>query len=287
MIYSVICTYDGRLFDVYLSPFGCFLMFTELVMYLLFTSFKLSYVIHIYDWLPHRYFKPLVADVAVVAKCHLSVLYRHEKGKLFAQLVDLLQYYEGFEIDDNLGRQMTDDEVLQAHYERFQAFQLLSFKEIPKVCVLLWRVWSMQFHGCCDKLMYPFLSYLTLLFFLLFLVVCSWENLHLLTLGRFINVLIFQRSCLYFLLMNWGTWSAVRSVEELYAYIHAILVCRMRHFHNELYIHCICVCGVRCIVLKFWKRAVVFSKPYYIHLHSYKKWKKICCWKKSLWCALP
>ncbi|GKC06029.1 intron-binding protein aquarius, partial [Tanacetum coccineum] len=54
-----------------------------------------------------RYFKPLVADVAV--------------------------YYEGFEIDDNLGRQMTDDEVLQAHYERFQAFQLLSLKKIPKL----------------------------------------------------------------------------------------------------------------------------------------------------------
>ncbi|KAJ6702448.1 hypothetical protein OIU74_013580 [Salix koriyanagi] len=38
--------------------------------------------------------RPLVADVAVVAKCHLSALYRHEKGKLFAQLVDLLQFYE-------------------------------------------------------------------------------------------------------------------------------------------------------------------------------------------------
>lgn len=72
--------------------------------------------------------------MAVVAKCHLSALYRHEKGKLFAQLVDLLQYYEGFEIDDRLGRQMTDDEVLQSHYDRVQSFQLLAFKKIPKVC---------------------------------------------------------------------------------------------------------------------------------------------------------
>ncbi|KAJ9563645.1 hypothetical protein OSB04_008805 [Centaurea solstitialis] len=94
----------------------------------------MEFLIDLLSQLPtRRYFKPLVADVAVVAKCHLSVLYRHEKGKLFAQLVDLLQYYEGFEIDDNLGRQMTDDEVLQAHYERFQAFQLLSFKKIPKL----------------------------------------------------------------------------------------------------------------------------------------------------------
>lgn len=83
-----------------------------------------------------RLVRPLVADVAVVAKCHLSSLYRHEKGKLFGQLVDLLQFYEGFEIDDSKGRQMTDDEVLQAHYRRLQAFQLFAFKKIPKVCIV-------------------------------------------------------------------------------------------------------------------------------------------------------
>ncbi|KAL4586293.1 hypothetical protein LXL04_010929 [Taraxacum kok-saghyz] len=97
----------------------------------------MEFLIDLLSQLPtRRYFKPLVADVAVVAKCHLSVLYTHEKGKLFAQLVDLLQYYENFEIDDNLGRQMTDDEVLQSHYDRFQAFQLLSFKKIPKLQTL-------------------------------------------------------------------------------------------------------------------------------------------------------
>ncbi|KAF5768779.1 putative intron-binding protein aquarius [Helianthus annuus] len=51
----------------------------------------MEFLIDLLSQLPtRRYFKPLVADVAVVAKCHLSVLYRHEKGKLFAQLVDLL-----------------------------------------------------------------------------------------------------------------------------------------------------------------------------------------------------
>ncbi|KAL6124939.1 hypothetical protein ACLB2K_077447 [Fragaria x ananassa] len=80
-----------------------------------------------------RYLRPLVADVAVVPKCHLSALYRHEKGKLFTQLVDLLQFYEGFEINDNVGKQLTDDEVLQSHYDRVQSFQLLAFKKIPKL----------------------------------------------------------------------------------------------------------------------------------------------------------
>ncbi|CAI9278954.1 unnamed protein product [Lactuca saligna] len=71
----------------------------------------MEFLIDLLSQLPtRRYFKALVADVAVVAKCHLSVLYRHEKGK-----------------------QMTDDDVLKAHYERFQAFQLLSFKKVPKL----------------------------------------------------------------------------------------------------------------------------------------------------------
>ncbi|RVW34879.1 Intron-binding protein aquarius [Vitis vinifera] len=80
-----------------------------------------------------RYLRPIVSDVAVVAKCHLSALYTHEKGKLFAQLVDLLQFYEGFEINDHVGTQLNDDEVLQSHYDRLQSFQLLVFKKIPKL----------------------------------------------------------------------------------------------------------------------------------------------------------
>jgi len=78
-----------------------------------------------------------VADVAVVAKCHLSALYRHEKGRLFAQLVDLLQFYEGFEINDHTGVQLTDHEVVESHYSRLQSFQLLAFKKIDKVCAYI------------------------------------------------------------------------------------------------------------------------------------------------------
>ncbi|ONI20706.1 hypothetical protein PRUPE_2G030100 [Prunus persica] len=94
----------------------------------------MEFLIDLLSQLPtRRYLRPLVADVAVVAKCHLSALYRHEKGKLFAQLVDLLQFYEGFEINDHDGTQLTDDEVLQSHYDRVQSFQLLAFKKVPKL----------------------------------------------------------------------------------------------------------------------------------------------------------
>uniref|UniRef100_A0A7N2KPM1 Intron-binding protein aquarius n=1 Tax=Quercus lobata TaxID=97700 RepID=A0A7N2KPM1_QUELO len=94
----------------------------------------MEFLIDLLSQLPtRRYLRPLVADVAVVAECHLSALYKHEKGKLFAQLVNLLQFYEKFEINDHVGTQLTDDEVLQSHYDRFQSFQLLAFKKTPKV----------------------------------------------------------------------------------------------------------------------------------------------------------
>lgn len=94
----------------------------------------MEFLIDLLSQLPtRRFLKPVVADVAVVAKCHLSALYTHEKGRLFAQLVDLLQFYEGFEIDDHVGTQLNDDDILLAHYSRLQAFQLLAYKKVPKL----------------------------------------------------------------------------------------------------------------------------------------------------------
>ncbi|KAL5760333.1 hypothetical protein ACOSQ2_019171 [Xanthoceras sorbifolium] len=94
----------------------------------------MEFLIDLLSQLPtRRYLRPLVADVAVVAKCHLSALYNHEKGKLFAQLVDLLQFYENFEIKDHDGTQLTDDEVLLSHYDRLRSFQLLALKKVPKL----------------------------------------------------------------------------------------------------------------------------------------------------------
>ncbi|KAJ3709379.1 hypothetical protein LUZ61_013084 [Rhynchospora tenuis] len=94
----------------------------------------MEFLIDLLSQLPtRRFLRPLVADVGVVAKSHLSTLYTHEKGRLFAQLVDLLQFYEGFEIDDHFGTQLSDDDVLLAHYSRLYAFQLLAFKQVPKL----------------------------------------------------------------------------------------------------------------------------------------------------------
>ncbi|KAI3874183.1 hypothetical protein MKW92_053577 [Papaver armeniacum] len=80
-----------------------------------------------------RFLRAVVADVAVIPKCHLSALYNHPEGRLFAQLVDMLQFYERFEINDHTETQLSDDDVLLAHYSRIQAFQLSVFETVPKL----------------------------------------------------------------------------------------------------------------------------------------------------------
>ncbi|KAM7263832.1 hypothetical protein ACFE04_001515 [Oxalis oulophora] len=68
----------------------------------------MEFLIDLLSQLPtRRYLRPLVADVAV--------------------------FYENFEINDHTGTQLTDDEVLQSHYDRLYSLQLLAFKRIPKL----------------------------------------------------------------------------------------------------------------------------------------------------------
>ncbi|KAL3651733.1 hypothetical protein CASFOL_004735 [Castilleja foliolosa] len=56
---------------------------------LLYCERFMEFLIDLLSQLPtRRLIRPLVAAVAVVSKCHLSDLCRHDKGKLFAQLVE-------------------------------------------------------------------------------------------------------------------------------------------------------------------------------------------------------
>ncbi|RZC89450.1 hypothetical protein C5167_026994 [Papaver somniferum] len=80
-----------------------------------------------------RFLRPVVADVAVVPKCHLSALYNHPKRRLFARLVDLLQLYKGFEINDHTGTQLSDYNVVLVHHFLIEAFQFLASKKVHKL----------------------------------------------------------------------------------------------------------------------------------------------------------
>ncbi|KAH7440467.1 hypothetical protein KP509_04G109200 [Ceratopteris richardii] len=101
---------------------------------LLYCERFVEFLIDLLSQLPTRRFtRALIEDFAIVSKCRLSALYSHTRGRLFAQLVDLLRFYEGFEIDDQTGSHLSDDDVLLAHCSKLQAFQLLCFKRVPKL----------------------------------------------------------------------------------------------------------------------------------------------------------
>jgi intron-binding protein aquarius len=92
----------------------------------------LEFLIDILSQLPTRRFvRTVLEDRAVLVKCRLAPLFSHARGRLFSQLVDLFRFYQGFEINDHTGTQLTDDEVASAHYERLQQLQRLAFKHIP------------------------------------------------------------------------------------------------------------------------------------------------------------
>ena len=94
-----------------------------------------EFLIDLLSQLPTRRFThALVSDACVVVKCRMSRLYDAREGRLFSQLVDLLRFYEGFEMDDHKGTQLSDDQVQAEHCERLQALQRLAFLRLkPKL----------------------------------------------------------------------------------------------------------------------------------------------------------
>lgn len=92
-------------------------------------------LIDLLSQLPTRKFvHALVEDKAVVVKCRMSRLYAHSAtGRLFSQLVDLLRFYEGFEINDHTGAQLTEEEFVALHTAKLSHLQNLLFKDVPKL----------------------------------------------------------------------------------------------------------------------------------------------------------
>ncbi|CAI5536300.1 unnamed protein product [Closterium sp. Naga37s-1] len=103
---------------------------------LLFCERFLELLIDLLSQLPtRRFFRPVVDDMAVAARCRLSRLYRHPRGRLFVQLVDLLRFYARFQMDDHAGRQLDEEEVDREHCARVSALQLFLFNKVPEVGV--------------------------------------------------------------------------------------------------------------------------------------------------------
>ncbi|KAK2567367.1 RNA helicase aquarius [Acropora cervicornis] len=77
-------------------------------------------------------FMELLIDLEV--KCHLSQLAKREtEGRLFKQLLDMLKFYTGFEINDVTGMALTDHEMVDIHYTKMASLQRAVFKYFPEL----------------------------------------------------------------------------------------------------------------------------------------------------------
>ncbi|XP_035388468.1 RNA helicase aquarius isoform X2 [Electrophorus electricus] len=81
-----------------------------------------------------RWFNTVLDDSHLVVSCHLSSLMQREKeGHLFCQLLDMLKFYTGFEINDQTGNALTEKEMTTLHYDRITSLQRAAFAHFPEL----------------------------------------------------------------------------------------------------------------------------------------------------------
>ncbi|KAL0969673.1 hypothetical protein UPYG_G00230650 [Umbra pygmaea] len=81
-----------------------------------------------------RWFNTVLDDSHLVVSCHLSSLVQREKeGHLFCQLLDMLKFYTGFEINDQTGNALTEKEMTTLHYDRITSLQRAAFAHFPEL----------------------------------------------------------------------------------------------------------------------------------------------------------
>ncbi|KAF9904476.1 hypothetical protein BX616_001281 [Lobosporangium transversale] len=75
-----------------------------------------------------RYFNTLIDDHQIVAICKLSKLARDNvNGTLFSQLLDILAFYVGFEINSHTGLALTREEMTEVHASKLSKLQRIAF----------------------------------------------------------------------------------------------------------------------------------------------------------------
>ncbi|XP_064421049.1 RNA helicase aquarius [Latimeria chalumnae] len=81
-----------------------------------------------------RWFNTVLDDSHLVVHCYLSGLIQREKdGHLFSQLLDVLKFYTGFEINDQTGNALTENEMTTIHYDRITSLQRAAFAHFPEL----------------------------------------------------------------------------------------------------------------------------------------------------------
>ncbi|KAM6460193.1 RNA helicase aquarius [Liasis olivaceus] len=81
-----------------------------------------------------RWFNTILDDSHLVVHCYLSSLAKRVKeGHLFCQLLDMLKFYTGFEINDQTGNALTENEMTTIHYDRITSLQRAAFAHFPEL----------------------------------------------------------------------------------------------------------------------------------------------------------
>ena len=89
----------------------------------------IEFVIDLESQLPtRRYFNTLLHATNLIVKCQVSELANRPEGKLFAQLLFILNIFAEFEISDSTGKPLTDLEVMKRHYSKVRNLQMIIYK---------------------------------------------------------------------------------------------------------------------------------------------------------------
>ncbi|RVE57414.1 hypothetical protein OJAV_G00216000 [Oryzias javanicus] len=81
-----------------------------------------------------RWFNTVLDDAHLVVSCQLSgLLQRETEGHLFCQLLDMLKFYSGFEINDQTGNALTQKEMTTLHYDKITSLQRAAFSHFPEL----------------------------------------------------------------------------------------------------------------------------------------------------------
>jgi len=92
----------------------------------------LEFLIDLIAQLPtRRFFLAMLLDRQLIVRARLSPLAARPEGRLFTQLLDLLAFYQDFEINEHTGMPLSRDEVLARHYGKLQLLQRHAFALFP------------------------------------------------------------------------------------------------------------------------------------------------------------
>ena len=88
-----------------------------------------EFMVDLLSQLPtRRFFRAVVVDASFAIKCRFSALVKRPEGRLFGQLLDMFEFYEGFEVDDQTGMPLTAEQVDAQQYTALQVLQRNAFK---------------------------------------------------------------------------------------------------------------------------------------------------------------